>query len=58
LFSGRTVRVDIECQSPLTAGASVVDWWSVTGKAANALVLRTIDIEAYFELIFERLLRL
>jgi purine nucleosidase len=58
LFSGRNVRVDIECQSPLTVGASVVDWWSVTGKAANALVLRTIDAEGYFHLIFERLLRI
>jgi purine nucleosidase len=58
LFIGRTVRVDIECLSPLTAGASVVDWWSVTGKAPNALVLRTIDAERYFQLIFGRLLRL
>lgn len=57
-FSGRTVRVDIECLSPLTAGASVVDWWSVTRKPANALVLRTIDAEGYFRLIFGRLLQL
>jgi purine nucleosidase len=58
LFAGRQVRVDIECLSPLTLGASVVDWWSVTGKAPNALVLRTIDAEGYFNLIFQRLLRL
>jgi purine nucleosidase len=58
LFTGRTVRVDIECLSPLTAGASVIDWWSVTGKPANALVLRNIDAEGYFHLIFGRLLRL
>jgi purine nucleosidase len=57
LFSGRRVRVDIECFSPLTLGASVVDWWSVSGKPANALVLRTIDADGYFRLIFERLLR-
>ena len=41
LFVGRTVRVDIECNSPLTLGASVVDWWGVSGKAPNALVLRS-----------------
>ena len=58
LFAGRKVRVDIESLSPLTAGASVVDWWSVGEKPANAMVLRTIDAEAYFRLIFERLLRL
>ena len=58
LFAGRKVRVDIECVSPLTLGASIVDWWSVSGKPANALVLRSIDAEAYFQLIFGRLLRL
>jgi purine nucleosidase len=50
--------VNIECLSPLTLGASVVDWWSVRGEAPNALVLRSIDAEAYFRLIFARLLRL
>ena len=58
LFAGRTVRVDVECDSPLTLGASVVDWWNVSAKTANALVLRSIDAEAYFQLIFGRLLRL
>ena len=58
LFAGRTVRVDIECDSPLTLGASVVDWWNVSAKPANALVLRSINPEAYFQLIFGRLLRL
>jgi purine nucleosidase len=58
IFAGRKVHVDIECASPLTLGASVVDWWGVTGKPANALVLRSVDADAYFELIFGRLLRL
>jgi len=58
LFAGRKARVDIECLSPLTLGASVVDWWGVSGKPANALVLRSIDAEGYIHLIFERLLRL
>ena len=58
LFSGRKVRVDIECASPLTVGASVVDWWSVSEKPANALVLRSVDPDGYFRLIVERLLRL
>jgi purine nucleosidase len=58
LFAGRTVRVEIECNSPLTLGASVVDWWGVSGRPANALVLRTIDAEGYFRMIFGRLLRL
>jgi len=58
LFTGRQVFVDIECDSPLTRGASVVDWWGVSGKPQNALVLRTVDADAYFQLIFGRLLRL
>jgi purine nucleosidase len=58
LFAGRRVHVDIERLSPLTLGASIVDWWGVSGKPPNALVLRSIDAEGYFRLIFERLLRL
>ncbi len=58
LFTGRNVRVDIECASPLTLGMSVVDWWSVSGKPPNALVLRNVDADGYFHLIFERLLML
>jgi purine nucleosidase len=37
---------------------SVVDWWGVTGKKANATVLREIDAEGYFDLVMERLARL
>jgi purine nucleosidase len=58
IFAGRRVHVEIETTSPLTLGASVVDWWGVTGKPANVLVLRDLDAEAYFGLIFEFLLRM
>ena len=58
LFTGRKVHVGIECASPLTLGMTVVDWWSVTSTAPNALVLREIDAEAYFDLVIERLTRL
>ena len=58
LFRGRRVHVAIEHGSALTLGMSVVDWWGVTGLAPNALVLREIDAEAYWELVIERLARL
>jgi purine nucleosidase len=58
LFTGREVFVAIECASPLTLGASVVDWWGVSEKPTNALVLRTVDADGYFELIFKKLLSL
>jgi len=58
LFTGRKVRVDIECGSALTLGMSVVDWWGVSGKQPNAMVLRDVNSDGYFKLIFERLLRI
>jgi purine nucleosidase len=58
LFSGRKVNVEVECQSPLTLGMTVVDWWAVTGKTPNVTVLREIDADGYFDLVIDRLARL
>ena len=56
LFAGREVNVEISCDA-LTRGMTIVDWWGVTGRPANALVLKEIDADAYFELAIERLAR-
>jgi inosine-uridine nucleoside N-ribohydrolase len=58
IFSGRRVNVAIECSSPLTLGMTVVDWWSVTGKPANAFVVRDLNADAYFDLVIDHLGRL
>lgn len=58
LFSGRHCHVAIETQSELTLGMSVIDWWGVTGKPANAFVLGGIDADGFYALIVERLARL
>jgi purine nucleosidase len=58
LFSGRKVNVAIEVTSDLTLGATVVDWWSITGKPANATVLREIDADGYFDLVIRCLSQL
>ncbi len=58
IFSGRKIRVDVECASPLTLGMTVVDWWSVTEKAANVKFMREVDADRYFDLVIERLSRL
>ncbi len=58
LYEGRSVNVRFETESPLTLGMSVVDWWGVSGLAANALVLRTVDADGVFALLNERLGRL
>ncbi|MEM9845350.1 MAG: nucleoside hydrolase [Pseudomonadota bacterium] len=58
LFSGRQVNVEIETESELTLGMSVVDWWGVTGRPHNALFLCNIEANGFFDLLTERLGRL
>ena len=45
-------------QSPLTVGMTVVDWWQVTKRPHNALVMRDVDADGFFDLLTERLARL
>jgi purine nucleosidase len=58
LFSGRQCNVVVETASELTMGMTVVDWWGVTGRPKNALVMREIDADGFFALLAERLARL
>lgn len=58
LFSGRRINVEIETQSELTMGMTVADWWSVTGRAPNAIFIGDIDADGFFSLLAERLSRL
>ncbi len=58
LFKGRHCNVIVETGSELTMGMTVIDWWSVTGRPANATVMRDIDAEGFFELLTERIARL
>ncbi len=58
LFSGRTCNVEIETQSPLTVGMTVVDWWHVSGRKPNAKVMRHVDADGFFDLLTERVGRL
>ncbi len=55
LFGGRTCNVVVETASELTMGMTVVDWWGVTRRPANALVMRDIDHNGFFALLTERL---
>ena len=55
LFAGRHVNVEIETASELTRGETVVDWWGVTDRPANATVLKDVDADAFFALITERI---
>ena len=58
LFSGRECNVAVETASELTMGTTVVDWWHVTKRPKNALVMRDIDAGGFFALLTERLANL
>ncbi len=58
LFKGRQCNVAIETASDLTMGMTVIDWWGVTDRPKNAMVMRDIDADGFFALLTERLGRL
>lgn len=55
LFSGRECNVAVETTSELTMGTTVVDWWHITGRPKNAMVMRDIDADGFFALLAGRL---
>jgi purine nucleosidase len=55
LFTSRDVNVAIECESELTMGMTVIDWWRVTDRTANATVCRGINADGFFDLLTKRL---
>ncbi|MGO8067450.1 nucleoside hydrolase [Rhizobium leguminosarum] len=58
LFQGRDCNVEIEVQSELTVGMTVVDWWHVTERKRNARVMRHVDADGFFDLLIERFARI
>ncbi|HVW58023.1 MAG TPA: nucleoside hydrolase [Rhizobiaceae bacterium] len=58
LFRGRECNVTIETLSELTLGMTVVDWWGVTDRPKNALVMRDVEHEAFFAMLVQRIGRL
>jgi len=58
IYKGREVNVEIETESALTLGMTVVDWWRVSGRQPNATFMREVDDAAFFELLFARIGRL
>jgi len=58
IYQGRHVNIEIETESALTLGMTVVDWWRVSGRTPNAMFMRDVNDEAFFELLFTRIGRL
>jgi purine nucleosidase len=58
LFGGKQCHVEIVTDSGPANGATLVDWWGVTGNDANAHVMGDVDDEGFFALLTERIGRL
>ena len=58
LFRAEPVSVAVETGGTHTLGATVVDWWGVTGKPPNANWVTEADGEGVLDLLIERLGRL
>ncbi|MBT8248629.1 MAG: nucleoside hydrolase [Acidimicrobiia bacterium] len=58
LFDGRTCYVEIETTSELTMGMTVVDWWGLTDREPNCLVIHQIDDNRFYSLLTDRIGRL
>ncbi|MFV0294206.1 MAG: nucleoside hydrolase [Paracoccus sp. (in: a-proteobacteria)] len=55
LFSGRHINVEIETEGTFTTGMTVADWWRVSGRKPNALFIRDLDRDGFFNLLTERI---
>jgi pyrimidine-specific ribonucleoside hydrolase len=58
LLETRPMRVEVECESELTRGETVCDFYGVTGRPPNAEVGVELDREGFFELLYRSLARL
>ena len=55
LFNGKHCNVEIETESKITRGATVIDWWEVTGRPKNACVVNEVNSDGFFELLTNRI---
>ncbi len=58
ILETRAMRVDVECESDLTRGETVCDFYGVTGSPPNAEVGIGLDRERFFDLLYRSLARL
>jgi purine nucleosidase len=58
LYRGRRCNVAVDVANELTLGMTVVDWWGVTDRPKNALYIRYVDDEGFFNLLTDRVARL
>ena len=52
------INVEIETKGEFTLGMTVADWWRVSGRAANAMFMGSVDRDGFFAVLSERIGRL
>jgi purine nucleosidase len=57
LFEGRHCNLEVETESTLTLGHTVVDYWGVTSRPPNVNWLYRAEVEAVFDLLLDMLKR-
>lgn len=55
LLRTRPMRVDVECESDLTRGETVCDYYGMTDKPPNAEVVVELDRQGFFDLLYRSL---
>lgn len=58
LFTGREMAVDIDIAEGPNLGRTVADWYNVTDKPSNALIITDGDSDRFFDLIVKHLARI
>ena len=58
LFEAQSVPVAVETEGAHTLGATVVDWWGVTGHPPNAQWVTKADGDGVIDLLIERIAQL
>ena len=58
IYNGRLVNVEVEVNSELTRGMTVVDWWNVTDRPPNAYYINEVKENEFFETVLNNVLNL
>ena len=57
LFQGKLCNIKVETRSELTMGHTAVDFWGVTKAIPNSTWMHTVDVDGFYDLLYERLSR-
>ena len=57
LFQGKLCNVKVETKSELTMGHTAVDFWGITKTIPNSTWMHTVDVDGFYDLLYERLSR-